>query len=518
MEVKDLYELHQKAINNINLMNYNEAIEYAEQIEESINNEPYNNIISSGIYIDAGFFKGSQEKVKHGINLIEDVLDVLDVTDQLSQSIYYNLGNGYSNLFKLIKRNNKFYGIFSNSELDKSLKFYRLSEQSKQIDKYCTVQNYVNLGNTLDMMGRHIEAINYYNKALSINKNFGMALGNKGIALKYYSRITGDNWPIYYREAYNLLKEAIKKQVNIEAENTFLKHIKNIEENIDIKKIKTEQKKIDIKTSNDFEEFLERYCIKNNLYLNICSVCQKCSKSISDNIIIRKMIVPINDDENNMEDDLFLRLSSFMNEIKENYVGARYLLVRARYKKDNINYVDKKVKIINTLDYTIQNIYVQLLKFAFKNMYDILDKLSIFLNEYLNLEKNENHVSFNNMWFKKKDINKKIIETRNYNLNALYKTYIDIKDGRYEELKQIRHALTHRYLNIKMFGENNSKKDMTEEYLVDKTIEVCRLVRNCIIYLISFVDEEENKKEKASRNTPLVPLYVEEVPDDLKDI
>lgn len=66
------------------------------------------------------------------------------------------------------------------------------------------------------------------------------------------------------------------------------------------------------------------------------------------------------------QDDAFLRLSSFLNEIKQDYVASRFLLVLSKYKGLNLDFIDKRVKIIDTLDGSIHNIYIQLIKSSFK--------------------------------------------------------------------------------------------------------------------------------------------------------
>lgn len=516
MEENELYKLYKESIEYMNKKEYENALKIAEKIENLKKYTPNNYAICSGLYIDLGLYERSIDTIEHGVELLETHLDQFLSNEKYAQTTYYNLANGYSNIFKFKKIENEFYGIFEETELNIALDYYFKALKAKQVDKNNTLQILVNIGNTLDQMGRSLEAIEYYNKVLNRNNRFGMALGNKGISLKYYSRIVREKWPIYYSESYFLLKKAIKcDDVHNEARVKFKNHIKEIEKNVDINKleeISNNRENIEMEADSEFEEFLIQFCLENKLYLNLCNLCQKCKIAIGDNIAIKKMIVETDSGGNpSIEDDPFLKVSSFLNEIKQNYVTARFLLIQSRYPKLNLDFVDKNVKIIDTFDYKVQNVYVQLLKFAFKNMYDILDKIAIFINEYLNLGKNQRYVSFSNIWKENGEFNPKIKETKNYNLNALYQIKKDLGDGRFKELRDIRNAVTHRFMGVNMFrGEK-----MDEELLVKKTIEMSQLVKRAIIYLISFVDVEERKKEEEIEDL-LVPMNVFEVPDNLK--
>ena len=516
MEENELYKLYKEAIEYMNKMEYESALNVAEKIENLKKHTPNNYAICSGLYIDLGLYERSIDTIEHGVELLESHLDQFVSNEKSAQATYYNLANGYSNIFKLKKIENRFYGIFEETELNIALDYYFKALQAKQIDEHNPLQILVNIGNTLDQMGRSLEAIEYYNKVLNRNNKFGMALGNKGITLKHYSRIVREKWPIYYSESYFLLKKALKcDDVYNDARVKFENHIKEIEKNANINKleeISNNRENVEIETDSEFEEFLIQFCLENNLYLNLCNLCQSCKKAIGDNIAIKKMIVETDDEgKPGIEDDPFLKVSSFLNEIKQNYVTARFLLIQSRYPKSNLDFVDKNVKIIDTLDYKVQNVYVQLLKFAFKNMYDILDKIAIFINEYLNLGKNQRYISFSNIWKENVEINSKIKETKNYNLNALYQINKELGDGRFKELRNIRNAVTHRFMDVNIFRG----KKMDEKLLVEKTIEMSQLVKRAIIYLISFVDVEERKMEEKIED-PLVAMNVFEVPDDIK--
>lgn len=354
---------------------------------------------------------------------------------QIKQSVYYNLGNGYNAIFNLKIKLNAYYGFMKNDiEIHKALKFYNQSLKSENAESEILVQTFVNMGNLLDLTGRNIEAIEYYDRALSINPEFGIALANKGLALKHYARLTGDNWINHYKHSYDLIKKGLDNKVYKDAEGVFLKNIKEMENYVDFNNYENicNYEELKITSKSDLEEFYKEFCIKYKLYLNLCNYCQKCNFALIDDIVINKMIVPI---EDSLEKDPFLKLSSYLNEIKQNYVTARFLLIQANFNNGFLDFIDKDVVITNTLNYVENNAYIQLLKFAFKNMYDILDKIAMFINEYLKMEKTERYIDFNSIWYengdrKRKNIHNKILETNNFNINALFNIYLDLKNGK----------------------------------------------------------------------------------------
>ena len=67
-----------------------------------------------------------------------------------------------------------------------------------------------------------------------------------------------------------------------------------------------------------------------------------------------------------------------------------------------------------------------------------------------------------------------------------------------------------------MSQEPRDGEIMSEEDLVKRTLELARIVRSAIIYLLHFVHVEETKK-KAAIGKPLPSLFAQDVPNELKD-
>jgi hypothetical protein len=231
---------------------------------------------------------------------------------------------------------------------------------------------------------------------------------------------------------------------------------------------------------------------------------------------IRSMIVSLKSSDGKLEP--FYSLANHLNHIKQDYVTARFLLVESQYRCLDLSFVDRRVKLVDTLDYSLFNIRIQLVKAAFRAFYDVLDKASIFINNYLKLGIPEKNVDFRNVWYsdiKKKIIHEKMREMKNFSLNAIYDIFQEFENGRYNRLRKTRNALTHRFVNIRLMQEKEDEENMSEDALFEQTIELARIVRNVIIYLTNFVYlEEKAKEEKIGHELPQIQSF--EYPDDLK--
>ena len=518
----DLNELRQQAIQKMNAGDFEGALNLAYKMQ-SLGSHYFVSYTVSGLLIDTGVALGDEKITKQGIELLQKDFEAIVRHERYAPTAYYNLANGYSALFHFEKIRNPYVACFKKTELDQAKVCYRRALEYDLQDPMHTSQIWVNLGNCFDDLGRVIDALECYEEALKWKPDHGMALGNKGQALVYYARLTGEHQGTFLVEAYSLLSQALKFGVLPEAVSTFSKYLEAI------RKWSPDKQTLDslpkypgytIKARSKFERFLIEFCLENRLYLNICNFCQRCDAAIGDTAVIQKMIVPINEGEGKdfLKDDPYLHLSRYLNQIKQDYVTARFLLILSRYKGLNLNFVDKHVKIIDTLDYSMHNIYIQLAKASFKNFYDILDKIAYFINDYLELGIPEEEINFWRVWYpdrKTRIIRKKIEDTQNFSLNALFDIHKDFGKGQYKKLRNTRDALTHRFINIRMFQELEDEENMTEDTFVRQTLELAKIVRSAIIYLLYFVYVEERKKEAKSKGI-LVPMFVEELPDNLK--
>ena len=360
----------------------------------------------AGLLINIGNLLGDQQVIHEGIDLLNNNLDKLTNDKRYAPIAYYDLGNGYSALFDIKMKQQPSIVYFSDTELNLARGYYTTSLQYKHDSHHLNSQVWVNLGNTFDALGRVLDALECYEKALTLDPDHGMALGNKGVSLYGFARISGEHQGTFLKEAYSLLSLALKKGVDVEAINHFESYIKAIRSHFRGKESTLdnppEYPGITTKGAPGLEEFLTSFCLNNKLYLNICNYCQRCDAAVGDTALIKKMILPLtkHDEVNWPKNDKYLRLSKYLNQIKQDFVTSRFLLILSRYRDLNLNFVDKRVKIINTLDYPLHNIYVELLKSSFKGFYGVLDKIAYFIADYLALNKKDRDIYFRTVWYR----------------------------------------------------------------------------------------------------------------------
>lgn len=187
------------------------------------------------------------------------------------------------------------------------------------------------------------------------------------------------------------------------------------------------------------------------------------------------------------------------------------LLIQSQFKREDFNNISRRTTFVNTLDYSQFNLYFGLLKSASKEAYNILDKISVFINDYYNLGLSEDKIYFTTIWQKDKKIRDEILQSKKIRLYALYDIYQDFKAGHYKNIQNIRNASTHRKLVIfdsmlTDWDKKDDKHNIGYDTMLSETINLLRLTKSAIIYLINFVNIEENKK----RNNGLIaPMFVD---------
>ena len=488
---------------------YKEALEQIKDYEKDSTSDLNLKFNKPGFLIDIGYGLRDPEIVKEGLLLGENNLADKRFDGQQTNT-RYNLGNGYLSLYGLTEKGVE--AIPQSQNLQKAKEHFRQAALSVS-DTHLKKQLLVNYGNCLDTLGRGAESLHVYDEALKIDKNFAMAIGNKAKALRLFAEISGEYRGATYGIAYQAIKSIIDNQdlldiggpgakQNLEHELRYIES--RFESKSDLEKVLEHPKHATENLSN-FEKFYIDFCSKEKLFLNFHVHLNLGEASITDPVFI-SMVTKIEDN------DSYYHFAKYINQIKEDYAVARLSLVQSQYKSDDFDSISNRTTFVYSLDYSQFNLYVGLLKSAFKEAYNVLDKIAVFINDYYKLGLREDKIYFTTIWQKNGVMRQELLESKNISLYALYDIYQDFKSNEYMKIQNIRNAATHRRLVVfdsmlTDWDKKDDKHNIGYETILSETLKLFRLTKSAIIYLINFVNlEEERKKPGEGKFVPEMPV------------
>lgn len=449
--------------------------------------------IGSAAHDEAMIRRGTQYLVEYHVKYPQEIMD--------EPTEFWNIGNGYLSAWSLKAKDYFLEGVDADDHR-LARKYYRRAIDYYMLhmgDRELISKLLTNYGNTLDSVCRCFEAIDSYEVALRVNPDMGMALGNKAIALIFHSRLMPTLRHRFYLESHRLLKKALQLPLSFDARKLFTEHINYLEHFIKQHGDMIPESIEFITPASDFHKFLCNFCAKHLLFLSPVTFLGEEEKTFyGDPMFIENMIVPL------AENDKADRYVTFLNEIKQDYVFGRYMLVQSQYHLPNLDVVDEGVNLIYPLDYSLHSIYIQFLKAAMKQAISVLDKVAYFIYDYCKMSTTlkSKSVSFkiisNDRSPKMREI---LSQYENIYLFALHSLSRDLsKDGDWEDIYENRDALTHRYLVLHDIdlGERQANKDIPRENLdtfTKRVIHATKIARSAVMYLILFVAEEEAKAQ-----------------------
>lgn len=459
-----------------------------------------------GLMIDLGKYTHDKELISRGKNYVEELVSQ-NSEDRILVAEHYNLANGYLALWDLGSGEHFKKGEIGET-FSRAKKNYRtaldIAKDSKDsIDPQLLAQINTNLGNCLRDVGRFVEAFYYYDEALKINKFRGEAIGNKAITLRYLSPLAYGHRHLFLLESHRLLKESLNTSMPDDLRRAFQKEYDKLTSLIQQHHKITPETYKNSKAKSKFHQFSRDFCIRNQLYLTPATFVGKKNDVVhGDPMFISTIIVPLNDDTT------INRYITFLNQIKQDFVLARYFLIQSHYRSTVVETIDRDVILYDPLDYSIHNTYIQFLKMSLKLTVDTFDKIAQFLREYCNVPIDpKTETNFRNIWIKEKGkilLRPEFLQKQNKFLFALFDLSLDLQKGGYfEKIYDRRNAITHRFLVVhEMMTPDDQtvvSSRISKDDLVDVSITAMKMLRAAVMYLIVFVDTEERKKKDSNK-------------------
>lgn len=299
-----------------------------------------------------------------------------------------------------------------------------------------------NLANELDHQGRRLEALAYYDDAIS-SGNVNALLCKASCIYKLAESVYDGDHAYYlyresakfYREAFSRIDEFHPTQKQGILDNPFYDHFLNWFENQelqhshdfpDINSIKVSPSKS--KKENDYL----KWCTINRLFINDLNGVSTSDVVNHDVLELPSFSARINPLLTNPEE---LSFHGHFDELKTDYCYARYLAFSASSMSlFDEHFFNATFQHVDTLDYEINNLKTNHLKSCFRICYSIFDKISFFLHRFFELDhiRNDRKADFRQIWFKdpqSKSLKGIFENSCNAYFRALYFISHDIRQG-----------------------------------------------------------------------------------------
>ena len=357
----------------------------------------------------------------------------------------------------------------------------------------------IQLGNTYSHMGRFQDGIESYKAAALMMPHdnkwclaFGYTLFNTH---SYYDRNV-EGFVVSLTK--DLLKSCLKDKMTGPSANAVYNTIKEWKSpSLDKDKL------IEYESSEEGE--YNRWVNKNILRLNAYNDINSMSAlSQEDSLYFDGIYTPKEEPES------WKRLFKMLNEIKQEYVSARYMLYYYFTHSGGTHISDKNVRLADIYDQSNYSFHLELAKSSFRSLYSILDKIAFALNDYLCLGVKPERVFFNKIWFegdKSFKVKRGISKYKSvYGLAGLLFIRNDIFGGdkdylQAEETKllnKVRNAMEHRAIIIVDDGvidDDGAVLVISRSDFEDVSINLIKTVRQAIFCFVNSVNVIEHDKK-----------------------
>lgn len=475
----------------------------------------------------AGDFK-SVDATNLAIRLGAEIVNRTLLPAQRALLEYY-LSNAWANVERLTGPANREGWEWEKPSTEKQIVHLRRAIQSDGFDELDSIrqsQVFTNVANLLDTVGRFVEAIEYWNRALAITPEFAMAQGNRGYGLVQYAQMLYDKGHrlVFLRHAYADLCAGISSGANTpggvdpSARQAFGEHKSRIESTLPLDFLSKGKEMDDVSLGRSNREIEYRsWCLQNCLFLNPLNDLGPHSIAGHDCLTTPTMVAEAN---------VGPQFQGFYNQIKQEYVSARYLYFEG-VSATRPHFSDRGVLLYNTLDYPSYSLAAEKTKMAFRTAYSLLDKVAFFLNRYLALGICEEQVSYRSFWYegqvRKKGLRATFQKYQNWPLRGLFWLSKDLFGRQPEfreclepdaqELDSIRNHLEHKYLKIhdELWSAATQESDdkpldrfrdalafsLYRSEFAAKALRLLKIARAALVYLSLAIHVEEQRRARS---------------------
>jgi hypothetical protein len=448
--IKDLSDLAYVSLDNGDTQTAGKILERAIALfEEDSNPVPLKKSTLACMLIDVGTELGSESLISRGRDLFADNYQELSNYIEPA-SIEYNLGNAKKSLYRLQASTSDFkFRPNSIVLLTESKNHYwrslRLTANRRQ-----GPQQHVNLANSLDSCARVVEALRWYESALEIDADFGMAHLNRGLALLSLNHLSGT----YSINLLDRARQSFSRAIGDSSLPTTLREQAALQRDFlsrQLLNLGWDEARIagyDEGHEAEFEEHDHywRFCLDNYLALSEHALYCRCAGARRDDLSVISSAAPISG-------DFVPRLELLLNRLKSEFCLARALYYQAMTDSESCWDTHAFEGTFTELhESEAVGLRPEFLRTSFRLCFGILDRIAQGLNELYEFAESTEVLYFESFWRPMKERKgesggrwESLNLQENMGLVALYSLATDLnrKGGEWGHFKEIRNALEH---------------------------------------------------------------------------
>lgn len=494
-----------------------------------------------GQLIDDAFDASFERAAKRALYLLEE-LSKRDLIETDGALVEYFRANAWAALAR-ISDTRKSWSWEDHARQEEMLALSRASSHPgfSGLDKVRQCQILTNHANLLNLVGRTIDAVAVWDEALKIIPGFAMARGNRGTGLRGYAgMIVNDRVrAILALHAFDALRSTTAKDAFYEsvdpraAINYFIKQAKKLAGAVNIDAVRAMQ---DLdngsKGRSKAERAYRRWCLKHRLFLCPLNDLGPYLAAATDDLILPPIIERVND---RSDAHLPPPIMGFFSQIKQEYVSARFMLFEG-VNSTGVHFSDRGVELSDTLDYPQYSLASERVRTSFRIAYSLLDKVAFLVDRYWDLGKEQDKISFKNVWMveRKTRLLPQFENRENLPLRGLFWLSKELFEDQYKqataadarELHSVRNALEHTYLRVcegwaKPFMIDKTSSTgfgiaLGSDELEAKAIRLMQMVRSALFYVSFAIAVEEQKKKHVNPDRPIGTMLIYGINDKRK--
>ena len=386
-----------------------------------------------------------------------------------SVTISYNLASAQLHLWQLTVEQAGLGDawLIERSRLHEARRLFKLVAQHKDADTELRLKALTDCGNSFDNIGRYLDALDCYERALKLDSSFGMAAGNRGITFLNVASLMGGHESHVRLQAVSDLDIAISDQDRMlrcggqSALETFERRRSGLKVAEDSHYSATEP-------SPQLGDPHLDWCLRNRLFLHVSPDCIRAGSETLDAVTFKSISLSL------AEDAVLNRANEIVdafNTIKQDYIVARYLVWLAATEASPIQgqakTITRRTSFWDSLNYAYWGVRLGIGIQALKVTLDTLDTIAAFVHLYFRSGRGVRDIEFRTLPYanrSKKKLAPSLAEAlkrpeQNRGLAALFDLSAELEEQSTSPLRRLvqrRHAATHRFFSVHIEGTPDS--------------------------------------------------------------